>query len=211
MLFLGLVLAGTTSYSKAGSFTSYVDRTIRPFKKMIAENYGEEALEDPRIVDYIRSLEWEGKTQGQKALLGSIDSPIVSTEAIEGIVGYTMDHGKLSTSDVDYYAREMGELLGKLPSNRSAEIAAHAAMTSESMLPALSNDASSAAFAVIESARSGTADIAAEITSNVVRPVMISRSEPLAGAAVASASRSSTTSRIISGVQTAMKVVGRIK
>lgn len=94
MIFLGLVLRQTTSYSSTKSFESYVDRTIEPFVKMIAENYGEEALEDPRIVDYIRSLEWEGKTQGQKALLGSIDSPIVSTEAIESAVSQTLDRGQ---------------------------------------------------------------------------------------------------------------------
>lgn len=178
---------------------------------MIQEKYGKEALEDPRIIDYIRSLEWQGKTQGQKAVLGSIDSPMVSAQAVEGLVAYTMDHAGLSTSDADYYAKEMGELLGRMPPNRSAEIAAHAAMTTESMLPALSDDASSAASAVIKSARVGAGDVVAEITSNTVRPIMISKAESFAGSAITRAGRSSTTSRIISGMQSAMKIAGIVK
>jgi hypothetical protein len=114
--------------------------------------------------------------------------------------------GYLNQEAVDYYSREMGEVLGKLAPisteiNRAGEMAAHAAMAADSVLPALSDDAAVAATAVVSS---GEAFISG------TRAIRMG-ADKISSAAVAGAGRSSTASKIISGMKTAMKVTGVVK
>jgi len=210
----GRLLERTLGYSKLQSFNTYEKRTTDPLLKAIQEKYGEEAIDDPRIKSFLRNLSVEGRTQAQKTVLESTDSPLVSRiqGGIESLIGKNIDDmtTKIGTKETDYYAREMGELLGRLPINRSGELAAHAAMTTESILPSLADDASGAASAVLRSAQSGGAELIGEI-AGTIRPVSITKVGPAAGRAVTTASRVPTSSRIISGMQSAMRVAGIVK
>lgn len=199
----GDLLSKTLSYSKIESFTKYEQRTVVPLMKAITENYYG-TRHDPRIMSFFRNIQVEGKTQGQKTLLGSTDSPLVSRiqGGVKSLIGQDIDKitTNLGANEADYYSREMSELFGGLSTNRSAELSAHAAMTTESILPDLVDDASGAASAVIRSTQSGGAEILGGIRSTI-RPVSIA----------SAASKTRTSSRIISGMQTAMKVTGMIK
>jgi ABC-type tungstate transport system substrate-binding protein len=95
--------------------------------------------------------------------------------------------------------------------DRSGEIAAHASITTETVLPSLSNDASTAALSVLQSVKNTETEIAGVINSSLVRPIIISNTEQAVGAAAGRAAGSSTASRIISGVRTAMKIAGTVK
>lgn len=210
----GKILSKTTSYSRANSFTKYSNRTVEQFKKTIIEKYGEEALDDPRIIDFMDQLVFRGKVQGQKTFLGAFDSPMVDkiTGGIESLIESTMDSitKNVGEEGADYYAREIGEMLGARSLDRSGELAAHAAMTTESILPSLSDDASNAVSAVLRSAQGGATESLGKIGSTV-RPISISKVGSAAGRAVTNASRTSTSSRIISGMQSAMKIAGIVK
>jgi hypothetical protein len=211
----GMTLGESVSYSKGRDFIAYANRTINPFKDAIEKKYGKEALDDPRIKQFIDDLMFKGKVQGQKTLLESIDSPIVSrvTRGVEGVVEWTMDtiKGKYGQEEIDYYAREMGEMLAGMPINRSGEIAAQASMTNPSILSDLLDDALGASSAVLKSAESTEKQIVGTISGRMTRPITISATQEAAGAAIVRASRSSTTSRIISGMKSAMKVVGTLR
>jgi hypothetical protein len=211
----GMTLGESVSYSKGRDFIAYANRTINPFKDAIEKKYGKEALDDPRIKQFIDDLMFKGKVQGQKTLLESIDSPIVSrvTRGVEGVVEWTMDtiKGKYGQEAIDYYAREMGEMLAGMPINRSGEIAAQASMTNPSILSDLLDDALGASSAVLKSAESTEKQIVGTISGRMTRPITISATQEAAGAAIVRASRSSTTSRIISGMKSAMKVVGTLR
>jgi len=131
----------------------------------------------------------------------------------EAFIGESIDYlsevsraGNLSQEAVNYYTKEMGEVVGKLAPiskevNRAGEMAAHAAMTADSVLPALSDDAAAAATAVVSSG---------EAFMSGTRAIKIS-ADKISSAAVASAGRNATASRIISGMKTAMRVAGVAK
>jgi hypothetical protein len=229
----GAAISEAVSYSRVRSFNTYANRNIKALKAAIETKYGKEALDDPRVKQFMDDLFLRGRVQGQKTLLESIDSPIVSriTGGIEGLVELTMNsiEKKYGQEAADYYAREMGEMLGRMPIDRSreiaaqasmatetvldrsGEIAAHASITTETVLPSLSNDASTAALSVLQSVKNTETEIAGVINSSLVRPIIISNTEQAVGAAAGRAAGSSTASRIISGVRTAMKIAGTVK
>ena len=131
----------------------------------------------------------------------------------EAFIGESLDWlseiskaGRLDQGVVDYYGKEMGEVLGRIAPistkiNRAGEMAAHAAMAADSVLPALSDDAAVAATAVVSSG---------EAVISGTRAIRIG-ADKISSAAVASAGRNATASRIISGMKTAMRVAGVAK
>lgn len=210
----GITLGKTTSYSSAKAFTNYSNITVERFKDAITKKYGKGALDDPRIKDFIEELMFKGKIEGQKTFLGAIDSPIVTkiTGGIESMIDSTMQSitEKFGEEGADYYAREVGKMLGGMPLDRSGELAAHAAMTTESILPSLADDASGAVSAVLKSSQNSSVEMLGEIVGTT-RPISIPKISSAAGKAVTTASKTSTSSRIISGMQSAMKIAGIVK
>lgn len=204
----GETLESAVSYSRVGGFKAYAKRFEDMLESTIKNKFGEEALKDQRFIDFMEDLKFSGRVESQKIFLESIDSPVIEKletafnfNPIKSMIEKTVRSVKPVKGQ--RYLKEMAGLLGI---NRTAELAAHETMTKTSMLPALVEDASVAASSVLDAAVIGSTTIERPVD----RIVFGAGRKPL-GRAITTAGRSSTTSKIISGVQTAMKVAGIVK
>jgi len=200
----GRTLSRMLSYSSVEQFEEYSKTTFEGLETLLTSQYGEDSLKDPRIQKFIDSLKFSGKTLGQRTVLGSVDSPVLTKipNAVESLI--TLHENKMiedvslgikSQKEADFYSKAMSPLLNKSnPINKAGEIAAHAAMTTESAIDSLLDDASKAATAVLDSAVSTSKE---GLTRASKRGIRITSG--------------TTAENIISGVQTAMKVAGIIK
>jgi len=204
----GETLESAVSYSGAGSFKAYAKRFEDMLESTIKDKFGEGALKDQRFIDFMEDLKFSGRVEPQKIFLESIDSPVIEKlgtafqfNPIKSMIEKTARNVKPVKGQ--RYLKEMAGLLGI---DRTAELAAHGTMSRASMLPALAEDASVAASSVLDAAK-----IASTTIERPVDRIVFGAGRRPLGRAITAAGKSSTTSKIISGVQTAMKVAGIVK
>lgn len=205
----GETLESAVSYSRPSAFREYAKRIENMLASALKNKFGEGALKDQRFIDFMEDLKFSGRVESQKIFLESIDSPVIERlgtafkfDPIKSMVERTARDAK-SVSRGQQYLKEMASFLGI---DRTAELAAHGTMSRASMLPALAEDASVAASSVLDAAK-----IASTTIERPVDRIMFDAGRRPLGRAITTAGRSSTTSKIISGVQTAMKVAGIVK
>lgn len=209
----GETLRRLVSYSEPKDFKGYSRRTTDKLQDVILKKFGPIFADSKEMKDYLDDLNFEARTSAHRTFLHSIDSPVIDkledayqVNPIKSLIG-RIERGAIrvgKTAQAKKYVEKMGDLIGV---GRSAELTAHAAMSKTSILPALAEDANIAASSVVESV-SDLAEIASTATRKSVNRILIGAGRKPSGSAVIAAARSSTSSKIISGVKTAMKLVG---
>jgi len=200
----GRTLSRMLSYSSYTAFEGYGKGTFEGLQELLKTKYGADSLDDPRIQKFIASLEFSGQALGQRTVLASVDSPVLSKvpNAVESLIRLSENKiiddvslGIKSQKQADFYSRAMSRLLNRSnPIDKAGEIAAHAAMTTESSIDSLADDASKAATAVIDSAVSTSKGALARASKRGIR-----------------ITSGTTVENIIAGTKQAMKIAGIVK